>query len=111
MGNYVFLDTQVFESYNFSVKNKYFQKLAEHINSGEISLAISSVVTNEINKHIKSHVKQLTNAIRVNKIFYTIPGAENIEPILKNNKDLAAQIWDEIEKKLISIGRRSRLIP
>lgn len=109
MGNYVFLDTQVFESYNFSVKNKYFQKLAEHINSGEISLAISSVVTKEINKHIKSHVKQLTNAIQANKIFYTIPGVENIEPILKNNKVLAAQIWGEIEKNLYQLGEEVAL--
>lgn len=105
MGNYIFLDTQVFESYNFSVENKYFQKLIEHIRLGNITLVTSAIITQEIKKHIKSRVKKLINVIRENKIVYTIPGADKVEFLSKDNSVLATEIWNEINKKIYCFGK------
>ena len=105
MARYVFLDTQVFKSANFSLKNTNIKKLISYVTAGDVTLVTSPIITNEVIKHIKSDVRRLVKAISENKIFYAIPGVEKIA-IEFDHKILFEQIYQEIAKNFFNSAEK-----
>ena len=107
MSNYVFLDTQVFIQNHFSIENKNFSTLIEHLESGDTILVSSKILSLEIKKHIKSEVTSAINNIKKHPILRLIKSPNvTFDSIWQGNREIknnfSDQIFTMLDSKLLS---------